>query len=70
MSKNLRTFYIVTLTQIFSIVGSAMTGVAVGLRIFNDTGKSTPLMLASLFTALPQMFGGCRRCFACRWNAV
>ena len=55
MKKHLRTFYILTITQVFSIIGSAMTTVAIGIRVFNDTGNSTPLLLASFFSALPLM---------------
>ncbi|MFN2144677.1 MAG: MFS transporter [Anaerolineales bacterium] len=69
MQKRIRTFYILTITQVFSIVGSAMTNVAIGIRVFNDTGNSTPLMLASFFAALPLMIGGSfAGVFADRWN--
>ena len=40
MKPNLRTFYILTITQVLSIIGSAMTNVAIGIRVFNDTGDS------------------------------
>jgi MFS family permease len=56
--RRLRTFYILTITQVISLIGSRMTGVAVGIRVFNDTGDSTPLLLASFFAALPLMVGG------------
>jgi len=56
--RHLRTFYILTLTQVFSLIGSMMTSVAVGIMVFNDTGDSTPLLLASFFAALPLMVGG------------
>lgn len=69
MKLHLRTFYILTITQVFSIIGSAMTNVAIGIRVFNDTGDSTPLMLASFFSALPLMIGGSfAGVFADRWN--
>lgn len=69
MNRNLRTFYILTITQVFSIIGSAMTNVAIGIRVFNDTGDSTPLLLASFFSALPLMIGGSfAGVFADRWN--
>jgi len=35
-----------------------MTYVAIGIRVFNDTGNSTPLMLASFFASLPLMVAG------------
>jgi len=69
MDRHLKTFYIITLTQVFSIIGSAMTHVAIGIRVFNDTGDSTPLLLASFFSALPLMIGGSfAGVFADRWN--
>ncbi|MFM8448108.1 MAG: MFS transporter, partial [Candidatus Nanopelagicaceae bacterium] len=69
MNRHLRTFYILTVTQVLSIVGSAMTNVAIGIRVFNDTGDATPLMLASFFSALPLMLGGSvAGVFADRWN--
>ena len=56
--RSVRTFYILTATQVLSIVGSAMTSVALGIRVFADSGDSTPLLLASFFSALPLMVGG------------
>ena len=56
--NKLRTFYALSLTQVLSIIGSMMTSVALGIRVFNDTGNSTPLLLASFFAAVPPMFGG------------
>ncbi len=57
-SPNIRSFYLITLTQVLSLIGSHMTGIALGIRIFNDTGNSTPLLLASFFGSLPLMCGG------------
>ena len=57
-SPNIRSFYLITLTQVLSLIGSHMTGIALGIRIFNDTGNSTPLLLASFFGSLPLMRGG------------
>ena len=54
----MRTFYILAITQIFSLIGSGMTGFALGIRVFTDTGDTTPLLLVSFFTLLPYMFGG------------
>jgi MFS family permease len=56
--RRLHTFYILTVTQVFSLIGSMMTNVAVGIKVFNDTGDITPLLLASFFAALPLMVGG------------
>lgn len=69
MDRHLRTFYILAVTQVLSIVGSAMTSLAIGIRVFGDTGNVTPLMLASFCSALPLMVGGSvAGVFADRWN--
>ena len=65
----LRTFYLLTVTQVLSIIGSIMTHTAVGIRVFSDTGESTPLLRASFFSALPLMVGGLfAGALADRWN--
>ena len=67
--SGIKTFYILTITQVFSIIGSMMTGIAIGIKIFNDTGESTPLMLVSFFSAIPPMLGGSLAgVFVDRWN--
>ncbi|MBN2304866.1 MAG: MFS transporter [Anaerolineae bacterium] len=55
MAKNrsLRTFYILLLTQTFSLIGSRMTGLAVGIKVYQDTDQVTPLALVAFFSALP-----------------
>ncbi|RPI96577.1 MAG: MFS transporter, partial [Chloroflexi bacterium] len=47
--RNLRTFYALTITQTLSLIGSRMTGVAVGLWVYAETGDVTPIMLTSFF---------------------
>jgi MFS transporter, DHA3 family, macrolide efflux protein len=67
--QSLRTFYIILLTQTFSLIGSQMTGLAVGIRVFNDTGDVTPLALVSLFLALPAVVtAGLAGVLADRWD--
>jgi DHA3 family macrolide efflux protein-like MFS transporter len=56
--SHLRTFYILTITQVLSLIGSAMSGIAIGIRVFDDTGNTTPLLLTGFFAALPMMLGG------------
>ncbi len=55
-SRNMRTFYLIVATQTFSIIGSRLSGLAVGFYIFAQTGQATPLLLISLFSMLPNIF--------------
>lgn len=69
MRSTLRTFYILTITQTISMLGSAMTAFAIGVWLFLETGKTTPLMLVAFFSWLPQMIlGGVAGVFADRLN--
>ena len=52
-SYNMRTFYILAVTQVFSMVGSAMTNFAIGVWIYTETGNTTPIVLTAFFTWLP-----------------
>jgi MFS family permease len=56
--RRLRVFYLLTITQVLSIIGSMMTGIAVSIRVFTDTGDSTPVLMTSFFSALPMMVAG------------
>jgi MFS transporter, DHA3 family, macrolide efflux protein len=50
-------FYPFIFTQILSLIGSRMTGVAIGIQIFTDTGAAAPLLIAAFFAELPGMLG-------------
>lgn len=66
---NLRTFYIIILTQVFSLIGSRMSGLAIGIKVFDDTGKATPLALVALFSLLPNLiFVNVAGVIADRWD--
>lgn len=52
---NMRTFYTLILTQVFSLIGSRISGLAIGIYVFNQTGDATPLALVSFFAILPQV---------------
>ncbi len=54
-SKSLQTFYILIVTQVFSLIGSQMTALAVGIWVFQDSGKATPLAMAAFFSAVPRI---------------
>lgn len=49
----LRTFYSLILTQIVSLIGSRMTGIAVGIFVFDQTGDAAPLLIAAFFAEIP-----------------
>jgi len=40
----MRTLFILVLTQTLSIIGSGISGLAVGIRVYADTGNATPLL--------------------------
>jgi MFS family permease len=49
------TFYTLLLTQAFSLLGSQMTSIALGVWIFTKTGNATPLTLVAFFGFLPRL---------------
>jgi DHA3 family macrolide efflux protein-like MFS transporter len=65
----MRTFLLIWLGQLFSILGSGLTSFALGVWIYKQTGQATPLALTVLFGSLPRLlvmpFAGS---LADRWN--
>lgn len=57
MTRHLRTFYILAITQGLSLVGSRMSSIAIGIRVFAETGNAAPLLLTAFFNELPAMLG-------------
>ena len=55
--QNLRTFYLLVVTQTLSLVGSRMTSIAIGIWLFTTTGNTTPLLLTAFFAELPGVMG-------------
>ena len=53
-----KTFYVLLVTQTLSLLGSRMTSIGVGIWVFAETGKTTPLLLTSFFNELPGMLAG------------
>lgn len=49
----MRTFLIIWAGQLISLVGSGMTGFALGVWIYQASGEATPLVLVALFDSLP-----------------
>lgn len=52
---SMRTFYTIVLTQTLSIIGSRISGLAIGIWLYNETGNATPLALVAFFGMLPQV---------------
>ena len=50
---NMRTFYTLVLTQTLSLIGSRISGLAIGIHIFTETGSATPLALVAFFGIVP-----------------
>ena len=57
-SGGFRTFYILILTQMLSLIGSRVSSLAVGVWIYSETGNATPLAMVSFFTAIPSVIAG------------
>ena len=58
MPSTVRTFYWLAATQIVSVIGSRMTGVALGIWLFETTGQASPVLFVALFVMLPQAVVG------------
>lgn len=67
--SGMRTFLLIWLGQLFSILGSGLSSFALGVWIYQQTGKATPFALTVLFGSLPRIlvmpFAGS---LADRWN--
>lgn len=65
----MRTFLLIWLGQLFSILGSGLSSFALGVWIYQQTGQATPFTLTILFGSLPRLlvmpFAGS---LADRWN--
>jgi len=53
--KNMRTFFIIWIGQVVSMLGSSMTGFALGVWIFDQTGQATPFALVILSSTIPRI---------------
>lgn len=53
-----RTFLIIWFGQLISLTGSGLTGFAIGVRVFLETGSTTLFALIQLFTTLPNILMG------------
>ncbi len=53
--RNMRTFLIIWMGQVVSIIGSGLTSFALGVWIFQQTGQATPFAITVLFGTLPRL---------------
>ncbi len=54
-AKGMRTFFIIWLGQLLSMIGSGLIGFALAVWIFEQTGQATPFALTALFAILPRV---------------
>jgi len=53
--KGMKTFFIIWLGQLASMIGSGLIGFALGVWIYQQTGQATPFALTALFGTLPRV---------------
>ncbi len=53
--QHIRTFYILIFTQVFSMIGSRISSIAIGIYLFQTTGNATPLAMIAFFSTLPMV---------------
>ncbi|MBG0785050.1 MAG: MFS transporter [Anaerolineaceae bacterium] len=53
--KGMRTFVIIWLGQLVSLIGSGLIGFALSVWVFDQTGQATPFALTALFSVLPRI---------------
>ncbi len=51
--NRIRTFYVVMVTQVLSMLGTRLTSFAIGVWVFTETDNTTPLLLVPFFMILP-----------------
>ncbi|HEY3477051.1 MAG TPA: MFS transporter [Anaerolineales bacterium] len=53
--QGIKTFLVIWIGQLISMLGSGLTGFALGVWIFDQTGQATPFALTILFANLPRI---------------
>ena len=67
--RNMKTFFIIWIGQLVSIIGSGLTSFAPGVWIFEQTGKATPFAMMVLCSSLPRiLLAPIAGALADRWN--
>jgi MFS family permease len=57
-SLRLAVYYLLVVTQSVSLLGSQISGYAVSIAVFRDTGHATPIALVAFFSAAPAIVLG------------
>ena len=67
--NSLTSFSLIVVTQTLSLIGSQMTTFGLGIWLFTQTGRASPLLLTAFFNELPGMlFGSFLGVLIDRWN--
>jgi MFS family permease len=67
--KNMKSFLIIWLGQLVSMIGSGLIGFALAVWIFEETGQATPFALTALFSTLPRiLLSPVAGAISDRWN--
>lgn len=67
--KNMRTFFVIWIGQVISMLGSGLTSFALGVWIFTETGQATPFAITVLLGSLPRiLLAPVAGSLADRWN--
>ncbi|HRF94283.1 MAG TPA: MFS transporter, partial [Aggregatilineales bacterium] len=53
--RHIRTFYVLIFTQVFSMIGSRISSIAIGIYLFQQTGNATPLAMVAFFSTVPMV---------------
>jgi len=68
-TKGMRTFIIIWLGQLASMIGSGLIGFALSVWIFDQTGQATPFAMTALFSTLPRiLLSPVAGAISDRWN--
>ena len=54
-TKGMKTFFVIWIGQLASMIGSGLIGFALAVWIFEQTGQATPFALTGLFAILPRV---------------
>lgn len=69
ITKNMKTFSLIAIGQIISLMGSVLTSFSLAVWIYVETGQATPFAITALFATLPRvLLSPVAGAFADRYN--